>query len=347
MLADLREYSVPKRSTYRLFFYFLCVVFASAAGTKRNFFFVCFDWLMPSRVLHRLRKEAFGETDRERKHAGPSSRPPQLVSRLHRSAGVGRDDPEFLQSAPMAFFFLDRDLKSFSRSYFFFLCPLALFVFFSVCLAGTIMIMRGGLLCVRRFSFPQVMHAGPQHQALLPAAETPKPWETVVAATYANLKNVPVLFSRSATGEKGRWVCPGEAVVVEEVEQDGGGGAEERVEHAKRLTKVLCCAAYFYLFPFVALDMSVGTDGVSSPRVVVRGCWGARRLPAPSFGEIFAQSNFEPQTGVLSLAFRLPSPLGHLPVCTEWNHSKHSIVDRRSVDRPFGIRLGSEASVER
>lgn len=83
------------------------------------------------------------------------------------------------------------------------------------------------------------MHAGPQHQALLPAAETtPKPWDTVVAATYANLKNVPVLYSRSVTGGKGRWVSPGEAVVVEEVEQDGGGGSEEKVEHAKRLTKV-------------------------------------------------------------------------------------------------------------
>lgn len=82
------------------------------------------------------------------------------------------------------------------------------------------------------------MHAGPQHQALLPAADTPKPWETVVAATYANLKGVPVLYSRSATGVRGRWVCPGEAVVVEEVEEDGGGGTEERVEHAKRLTKV-------------------------------------------------------------------------------------------------------------
>lgn len=82
------------------------------------------------------------------------------------------------------------------------------------------------------------MHAGPQHQALLPAAETPKPWETVVAATYGNLKSVPVLYSRSATGGKGRWVSPGEAVVVEEVEDDGGGGTEERVGHAKRLTKV-------------------------------------------------------------------------------------------------------------
>lgn len=84
------------------------------------------------------------------------------------------------------------------------------------------------------------MHAGPQHQALLPAAETPKPWDIVVAATYANLKNVPVLYSRSVTGGKGRWVCPGQAVVVEEVEQKGGGEEEEeRVEYAKRLTKVM------------------------------------------------------------------------------------------------------------
>ncbi|CAM9895808.1 unnamed protein product, partial [Ectocarpus sp. 8 AP-2014] len=84
-----------------------------------------------------------------------------------------------------------------------------------------------------------VMQAGPQHQALLPAAETPKPWDTVVAATYSNLKNVPVLFSRSATGGKGRWIPPGQAVVVEEVEEDGGGGSEERVEYTKRLTKIL------------------------------------------------------------------------------------------------------------
>lgn len=84
------------------------------------------------------------------------------------------------------------------------------------------------------------MHAGPQHQALLPAAETPRPWSTVVAATYANLRDVPVLYSRSGMGDKGQWVSPGKAVVVEEVEQDGGGGAEEeRVEYAKRLTKVL------------------------------------------------------------------------------------------------------------
>ncbi len=92
---------------------------------------------------------------------------------------------------------------------------------------------------------PQVMHAGPQHQALLPAAETPKPWETVVAATYANLKNAPVLFSRGVTGGKGRWVRPGEAVVMEEVEPDGGGGAEERAEHAKRLTEVLLLLLLF------------------------------------------------------------------------------------------------------
>ncbi|CAN0322269.1 unnamed protein product, partial [Ectocarpus sp. 12 AP-2014] len=84
-----------------------------------------------------------------------------------------------------------------------------------------------------------VMQAGPQHQALLPAAETPKPWDIVVAATYSNLKNVPVLFSRSATGGKGRWIPPGQAVVVEEVEEDGGGGSEERVEYTKRLTKIL------------------------------------------------------------------------------------------------------------
>lgn len=92
------------------------------------------------------------------------------------------------------------------------------------------------------------MHAGPQHQALLPAADTPKPWATVVAATYANLKNVPVLYSRSGTGDKGRWVSPGRAVVVQEVEQDGGGGAEEeRVEYAKRLTKVLIFFIFFFL----------------------------------------------------------------------------------------------------
>ncbi|CAM9133150.1 unnamed protein product, partial [Laminaria digitata] len=84
-----------------------------------------------------------------------------------------------------------------------------------------------------------VMNAGPQHRALLPAAETPKPWETVVAATYANLKNVPVLYSRSGAGEMGRWITPGQAVVVDEEEEDGGGGGEERVEYAKRLTKIL------------------------------------------------------------------------------------------------------------
>lgn len=83
------------------------------------------------------------------------------------------------------------------------------------------------------------MHAGPQHLALLPAAETPKPWETVVAATYANLKDIPVLYCRSGAGGMGRWITPGQAVVVDEEEEDGGGGGEERVEYAKRLTKVM------------------------------------------------------------------------------------------------------------
>lgn len=111
----------------------------------------------------------------------------------------------------------------------------------SVCLSSAALllvaarVLGGGGLSMHQ----QVMNAGPQHQALLPAADTPKPWATVVAATYANLKNAPVLYSRSGTGGKGRWVSPGQAVVVEEVEQDGGGGAEEeRVEYAKRLTKV-------------------------------------------------------------------------------------------------------------
>ena len=82
------------------------------------------------------------------------------------------------------------------------------------------------------------MGPGPQHQALLPVAEMSKAWENVVAATYAHLKNAPVLFSRqSVRGEQGRWIAPGKAVVVDE-EEDGGIGGEERVEYAKRLGKV-------------------------------------------------------------------------------------------------------------
>lgn len=103
--------------------------------------------------------------------------------------------------------------------------------------------------CVFFFIFDtqQVLSAGPQHLALLPAAETPKPWDTVVAAAYANLKNVPVLFSRSFGGGRGRWVCPGEAIVVDEEKEDGGGGGEERVEQAKRLSKV-SSRVYFLLY---------------------------------------------------------------------------------------------------
>lgn len=84
------------------------------------------------------------------------------------------------------------------------------------------------------------MGAGPQHQALLPSADTPKPWETVVAATYTNLKSVPVLCSRTetSTGTRRRWIAPGNAVVVDEVEEKGGGGGEEMAEYLKRLSKV-------------------------------------------------------------------------------------------------------------
>lgn len=82
------------------------------------------------------------------------------------------------------------------------------------------------------------MGSGPQHQALLPVAEMPKAWETLVAATYANLRNVPVLWSRTNSVDKGKWIAPGQAVVVEEEEDGGGGGGEEKVEYAKRLSKV-------------------------------------------------------------------------------------------------------------
>lgn len=83
------------------------------------------------------------------------------------------------------------------------------------------------------------MGPSPQHQALLPVADMAKSWENVVVATYAHLKNAPVLFShQSVRGEKGRWIAPGKAVVVNE-EEDGGEGGEERVEYAKRLAKVI------------------------------------------------------------------------------------------------------------
>lgn len=119
------------------------------------------------------------------------------------------------------------------------------------------------------------MHAGPQHLALLPAAETPKPWETVVAATYANLKNLPVIYSRSGSGGKGRWISPGQAVVVDE-EEDGSGGGEERVEYAKRLTKVgtrvYCCIARMGgRDSLVCLCLCVRVD-VCVFFYVVRGC---------------------------------------------------------------------------
>lgn len=63
----------------------------------------------------------------------------------------------------------------------------------------------------------------------------PKPWETLVEATYAKLKNVHVLFCRTGLEGKGRWIAPGQAVVVDEEEE---GGREEDVESAKRLCKV-------------------------------------------------------------------------------------------------------------
>lgn len=82
----------------------------------------------------------------------------------------------------------------------------------------------------------QVMGPGSQHIALLPASETPKPWETVVAATYAKLKNIPVLFCRTGLEGKGRWIAPGQAVVVDEEEE--GKEREEDAERAKCLCKV-------------------------------------------------------------------------------------------------------------
>lgn len=119
---------------------------------------------------------------------------------------------------------------------------------------------RVSVSCVGVDAICQVMHAGPQHQALLPASETPKPWDIVAAATYANLKNVPVLYSRSIAGGRGRWVCPGQAVVVEAVEQKGGGEEEEeRVDYAKRLTKVLLLS----LFDLLWLYLRVVRDPVA------------------------------------------------------------------------------------
>lgn len=79
------------------------------------------------------------------------------------------------------------------------------------------------------------MGPGSQHIALLPSSETPKPWETVVAATYAKLKSVPVLFCRTGSEGKGKWIAPGQAVVVDEEEE---GGREEDAERARCLCKV-------------------------------------------------------------------------------------------------------------
>lgn len=79
----------------------------------------------------------------------------------------------------------------------------------------------------------QVMGAGSHHRALLPPdADMPKPWETLVAASYKNMRNVPVLYSRSGPDGKGRWIPPGQAIVVVgeddcEGEARGAGGQRE------------------------------------------------------------------------------------------------------------------------
>lgn len=79
------------------------------------------------------------------------------------------------------------------------------------------------------------MGPGSQHTALLPSSVASEPWEIVVAATNAKLKDVPVLFCRSESEGNGQWIAPGQAVIVEEDEE---GGREEEAERAKSLCKV-------------------------------------------------------------------------------------------------------------
>lgn len=75
----------------------------------------------------------------------------------------------------------------------------------------------------------RVMGPGAHHRSLLPAVELSKPWEMLVAAVYDNLKDLPVLYSNDGDGDRGRWIAPGQAVVVEgEVDDNGAeeGGRE-------------------------------------------------------------------------------------------------------------------------